>query len=514
MQRHDVIVVGAGHNGLVCGAYLARSGRKVLILEASQSPGGFAAFRTFHPGYRVAIAHTVGHFSRTVAVELDLARHGYAEQQPALSTLALGSGGQALVVERGAIGGAGDENRAACESYFGTMQKFADALRPFWHRAMPRLQPGDLGSGLELARIAWRLRRLGRDDMREFLRVVSLPMRDLLDERFSGDLLKAALSWDGIIGSNMAPRSPNNAVLGLLYRMSEGVPRMHTTLVSGTTGLIGALCGAATASGAEIRCNASVKSVLVEGGRDGLAARGVELANGETLSADIVVSAVDPKATFLRLVGQRNLEIGFSGRIRRIRSQGLVGKLHLALRDLPTIGGLARPDGRLILAESMDAIEWAHDDAKYGRCPDHPVLEVVLPSLRDPALAPRGHHVLSAHVLYVPYRLRGGWTGEARDCMRERSIDAIARHAPGIRASIVHAEFLTPADLEQRTGASGGHWHHGEFALDQLLMMRPTYGAAQYATPLANLYLCGAGTHPAGDLTGIPGHNAARRILQ
>ncbi len=514
MQQYDSIVVGAGHNGLVCAAYLARSGRKVLILEAADAPGGLAAIHPFHPGYRVAVAHSVGHFSRNVADELGLARHGFAPDQAALPTIALGPGAKSVVLTEGTLIGASDEDREDYASYRGLMQKFATALRPFWHKTMPRLEPGNFRSGIALAQIAFRLRRLGTADMREFLRIASLPMRDLLDERFSDDLLKAALCWDGIIGSKMAPRSPNNAVLALLYRMSEGAERMHTPLFSGSGGLVDALCGAAKVAGAEIRCNSPVARILVESGRGGLSARGVQLASGDMLAANVVVSAVDPKTTFLRLVGPRHLEIGFSSRIRRVRAQGLVAKLHLALDGLPAVGNLDRPDGRLILAASMDAIERAYDDAKYGNCPEEPVLEVVIPSLRDPALAPPGHHVLSAHVLYVPYRLRGGWTEEAYGRLRERSIDVIARHAPGIRERIVHAEVLTPADLELRCGTAGGHWHHGEFALDQLLMMRPTYGAAQYATPVTNLYLCGAGSHPAGDLTGIPGHNAARHILQ
>jgi len=192
----------------------------------------------------------------------------------------------------------------------------------------------------------------------------------------------------------------------------------------------------------------------------------------------------------------------------------MVAKLHLALSDLPAFTGLDRPDGRMIIAPSLDAMEFAFDDAKYGDCPEHPVMEVVIPSLRNPGLAPEGQHVLSAHLMYVPYQLKGGWTATAREILCERAIDTLEQYAPRIREHIVHREVLTPLDLEQQFHVTGGHWHHTEMALDQLLMMRPTYEAAQYSTPLPGLYLCGAGSHPGGDIMGGPGHNAAREILR
>jgi len=514
LQRYDAIVIGAGHNGLVCATYLARSGRNVLILEAADAPGGLAAFREFHSGFRVAVAHTIGHFSRKVADELDLVRHGFDPDGETLPIMALsGRPERPVVVASDELHAVDEINRDAYARYLGLMQKFAAALRPFWHRAIPRLADGNISSGLAFAHIALRLRRLGKKELREFLRVVSLPMRDLLDEHFSDERLKAALCWDGIIGSKMAPRSPNNAVLTRLFRMADGAAQDRALLSSSPGGLVGALCQAANEAGAEIRCSSRVDHIQIDRSPDGLAARGVLLASGEHIAADLVVSAADPKRTFLGLVGTRHLEIGFSNRIRRIRCEGLVGKLHLALDGLPKFEGLDHCDGRLILAPSMEAIERAYDEAKYGNCPDNPVMEAVIPSLRDASLAKPGSHVLSAHVTYVPFRLKGGWTDSARSQVLHRLIEVLAVHAPAIRQQIVHAEFLTPADLETRFGLTGGHWHHGEFALDQLLMMRPTYGAAQYATPIPGLYLCSAGCHPGGDLTGIPGHNAARRIL-
>jgi phytoene dehydrogenase-like protein len=278
--------------------------------------------------------------------------------------------------------------------------------------------------------------------------------------------------------------------------------------------LIEALHAAARAYGAEIRTATAVERILVQAADGTLVAHGVQLASGNRIEADRVVSSADPQTTFFRLVGIENLEIEFTNRIRRLRCDGYVAKLHLALGDLPRFTGLDKPSGRMIIAPEMDSIEFAFDDAKYGECSQQPVMEIVIPSLNDASLAPAGQHVLSAHVMYAPYRLKGGWDDAARDSFRERVIDTIARYAPDLREQIVYSELLTPPDLERNYKISGGHWHHTEFALDQSLMMRPTYEAAQYATPLSGLYLCGAGCHPGGDLSGGPGHNAAHEILR
>jgi phytoene dehydrogenase-like protein len=364
------------------------------------------------------------------------------------------------------------------------------------------------------AKIGLKLRLIGKKDMREFLRVASLPARDLMDENFDSDLLKTVLSWDGLVGARLAPRSPNGAILAMLYRMSGASKGEHTMPVGGVAGLVSALCQAAESAGAEIRNNAAVDRILIEGSEDGLQTRGVQLADGERLEADRVISATDPKRTFLNMVGVENLDIGFTNRIRRLRCDGYVAKLHLALKGEPKFRGLERADSRMIVAPNLDAMEFAYDHAKYGECPDKPVMEVVVPSMHDASLAPPGQHVLSAHVMYVPYSLKGGWTDAARDQMLQRSIDTLSEYAPGIREQILHSEFLTPADLEQRYNVTGGHWHHAELAMDQMLMMRPTYEAAQYRTPVPGLFLCSAGCHPGGGLMGAAGYNAAREILR
>ncbi len=513
-QDYDTIIIGAGHNGLVCAAYLARQGQHVLVLEAADSVGGLAVTREFHPGFKASIAHTVSQFSEKIAADLSLAQHGYSNGGAPLAHIGLNPDGNHVVVDAGAVSGVTQNDSDSYHSYKQQLEKFAAALAPFWMKTMPRIGNNSLSELMTFAQLGLKLRLLGRDDMREFLRVAALPLRDLMDENFDDQTLKAILCWDGLVGSRMAPRSPNNSVFALLYGMCGKHRGGHCIPTGGVDSLISALLAAATTAGAEVRTGQKVARIQIDASEKGLRASGVLLANGEKISSARVVSATDPQRTFLQLVGVENLEIEFSNRIRRLRCDGYVAKLHLALRDLPHFTGLDRPDGRMIIAENMDAIEFAFDDAKYGESSSKPVLEMVIPSLHESSMAPANQHVLSAHVMYVPYKLKGGWTEQARSAIYERTIDAIARYAPDIRQHIIHGEFLTPADLEQQCRVTGGHWHHAEFALDQILMMRPTFEAAQYRTPIPGLFLCSAGCHPGGGLMGGAGHNAAREILR
>ena len=514
MDRYDSIIIGAGHNGLVCAAYLARSGQRVLVLEAANAAGGLGANREFHPGFYASVAHSVSHFSSKIANDLNLAAHGSEKTSDSLPTIGLSSEREHVIVHQGSVSGTDAVDADAYLKYSQLMHRFAAVLSPSWLKKMPRIGSTDMSDLLTFGRLGLNLRMLGKKDMQEFLRVASLPARDLMDEYFDNEVLKATLSWDGLIGAKLAPRSPNSAVLAMLYRMAGDSRGAHAIPAGGVNGLIEALSGSATASGAEIRCSTKVGRVLIDGTSDGLIAKGVQLADGDDIAADRVISATDPQRTFLNLVGVENLDIGFTNRIRRLRCEGYVAKLHLALDDLPEFDGLERPDGRMIIAPDMDAIEFAFDDAKYGECSAKPVMEVVLPSLHDASLAADGKHVLSAHVMYVPHKLKGGWANVARDQICERAIDTIAEYAPRIREQIIHAEFLTPFDLAKDYRVTGGHWHHTEFTMDQMLMMRPTYEAAQYSTPIPGLFLCGAGSHPGGDITGAAGHNAAREILR
>ena len=514
MPVYDSIIIGAGHNGLVCAAYLAQSGQRVLLLESADAPGGLGAIREFHPGFHASVAHSLSHFSKKIADDLQLASHDFETTSNTLPTVGLNTDQEHVLLHQGALSGSCAEDVNAYQAYSRLMRRFADMLKPFWLKTMPRIGGSNLADLMTFAHIGLNIRRVGKKDMQEFLRVVSLPARDLMDEYFDSDVLKAMLSWDGLIGSKLAPRSPNSAVLAMLYRMDGESSGAHSIPAGGVNSLIRALSQSAETSGTEIRYAATVSRILISGGIDGLAVKGVQLADGEKIEANRVISATDPKRTFLDLVGVEHLDIGFTNRIRRLRCDGYVAKLHLALNDLPEFDGLERADGRIIIAPDLDAIEFAFDDAKHGELPAKPVMEIIIPSVHDASLAPAGQHVLSAHVMYVPYRLKGGWTVAARDQICERAIDTIAGYAPRIREQIIHREFLTPADLEQNYRVTGGHWHHTELAMDQMLMMRPTYEAAQYGTPIPGLFLCGAGCHPAGDITGAAGHNAAREILR
>jgi phytoene dehydrogenase-like protein len=514
VDQYDSIIIGAGHNGLVCAAYLARSGQSVLVLEASDRPGGLAAEREFHPDFRTSVAHSVSHFSRKVADDLKLSSFGFQEQSTSLPTIGLSIDNRHVVVNNSSLSGTGSEDADAYRAYSGLMHRFADVLKPFWLKTMPRIGSAGMSDLLTFGHLGLNIRTLGKKDMREFMRIATLPARDLVDEYFDNDLLKATLCWDGLIGSNRAPRSPNGAVLAMLYRMTGECRGMHSIPAGGIKGLIDALSAAAVAAGAEIRCSAAVGRVQIEGSADGLLATGVQLTNGNKIAADRVISATDPRRTFLDMVGVEHLEIGFTNRIQRLRCAGHVAKLHLALDGVPEFNGLEAADGRMIIAPDMDTIEFAFDAAKHGECPTQPVMEIVVPSLHETSLAPAGKHVLSAHVMYVPHRLKGGWTDAARALITERAIDTIAQYAPRVREQIIHRELLTPEDLEKNYRVTGGHWHHAEFAIDQMLMMRPTYEAAQYTTPIPGLFLCAAGSHPGGDLTGAAGHNAAQEILR
>jgi len=514
LNRYDSIIIGAGHNGLVCAAYLAQSGQRVLVLEAAEAAGGLAAAREFHPGFHASVAHSISHFSAKIADDLKLTSYGFETNAKTLPTIGLSSSNEHVVVQAGSITGTGPEDAKAYLEFSRLMQRFAKVLQPFWLKTMPRIGKTGMSDLLTLGRMGLNIRLLGRKDMREFIRIASLPARDLLDEHFDHDLLKATLSWDGLIGAKLAPRSPNAAVLLMLYRMAGESAGAHAVPAGGVNALVGSLCNSATAAGAEIRTGAAVSRIMIAGSSDGLVSKGVQLVDGEKIEADRVISATDPKRTFLKLVGVEHLDIGFTNRIRRLRCDGYVAKLHLALNDMPSFDGLEQAGGRMIIAPDMDAIEFAFDDAKYGELPGKPVLEIVLPSVHDASLAPAGQHVLSAHVMYVPYRLKGGWTDAARDLICERAIDAIAQYAPNIREQIIHQEFLTPLDLERDYRVTGGHWHHTEFAIDQMLMMRRTYEAAQYSTPIPGLFLCSAGCHPGGGIMGAAGHNAAREVLR
>ena len=513
MSTTDTIVIGGGHNGLICATLLAKAGQQVVLVEAAETLGGLAGQREFYTGFNASVAQTLYALPKAIIDALDLPRHGFVPSVDAMTTTALSLSEPPVRLTSSHISGACETDTAAFADYKKQLVTFSKALAPFWSKTMPRIGAAGLKDVLTFGQMGFNIRTMGKADMLEFFRVATLPMRDLVDEHFSGESLKAALCWDGLLGSQLAPRSPNQGVLTLLNRMAGHWQGEHSVPTGGMKNFLSALTSAATAAGVTIRTGTPVAQIVITPSEQGQHCSGVQLENGEVLTSERVVSSADPKTTFLDLVGPRHLEIEFSNRIRRLRSKGYVAKLHLALSELPKFTGLDSPSGRLILAPSMDTIEFAWDAAKYGELPDQPVMDVCLPTLTTPDAAPTGQHILSANVMYIPGELKGGWTDAARDNLTTQLISQLDSYAPGIENLVLGSELLTPHDLEQQFRVAGGHWHHVEPAIDQLLMMRPTYEAAQYATPIEGLYLCGSGSHPAGDISGNPGRNAAREIL-
>jgi phytoene dehydrogenase-like protein len=376
----------------------------------------------------------------------------------------------------------------------------------------PRLVWTTWRDAVDALRLPLDIRRLGRNDMREFLRVATMNVFDLLEDTFENPLLKGMLAADAVLGTNLGPRS-GHTVLSLLHRWRHSVSEHADACalpLGGMGSVTAAIANAARKAGADIRVSSPVACILMDGDR----AAGVKLESGEEIAASAVVSSADPKTTFLRLLGARNLEAEFARRITHYRTQGTAAKLHLALSDVPTFRGLAAAytAERLLVAPDLDYIDLAFNPCKYGEYSAWPVLEISVPTMSDSTLAPEGRHVLSAVVQYAPYDLAAGWDA-SRDAFRESVLDVLEEHAPGLRKLIIGAEVLTPLDIEREFRITGGHWHHGEITLDQYLMLRPVPGAAQYSTPVNGLYLCGAGSHPGGGVIGSAGRNAAQVIL-
>ena len=507
-DRYDAIVVGAGHNGLVCSALLAKAGKNVLVLEANDQVGGAAVTREFADGYSVsACAHLLYQLQPEVRKELGLSPK-LASQD--MTTIALADNGQHVRLSGDSVEGVSEQDAVSYAGFRKRMKRFSDLLRKYLNKPPPRLGTKNMQDLLTLGQLGFDIRRLGKEEMQEFLRLIGMNIHDEVDERFENALLKGAISFDAVLGTHLGPRSPNT-ILTYLYRLAGDHGR--TAVPQGGMGSVSEdLAHAARSAGVTIRTKMPVRRIIVENGR----ATGVETGGGERFDSYTVISNADPKRTIMSLVGARHVETGFTRRIHHLRSRGNAAKVHLALDGLPTIAGLSKKDfaERIVIAPDEHYVERAFNPAKYGESSPQPVVEMTFPSFRDESLAPTGKHVLSAVVQYAPYALKGGWDDAARDTFMRSVVDTIARYAPDVEQRITASELLTPADIEREFHITGGHWHHGELTLDQFLFVRPVSGAAQYRMPVAGLYLCGAGVHPGGGVSGAAGRNAARAILR
>lgn len=524
---YDAIVVGGGHNGLTCAAYLARAGLRTLVLERREQVGGALAESVLAPGVRApALAHTVGRLKASVTRELELHRHGLALVQPAVRVVAPQLEGPALALwgdtrrTAEALRAWSPADASAYPAFDARVRTFAGFMSRLASQTPPDLRHPTLTDALAGLRLGSGFRGLGREDGRALLRVLPMAVADFVAESFESDALRALIASRGIQYAALGPWSAGTAQVLLADSVGGGgAPGQTVFARGGPVRLARALASAAESFGAEMRTGAEVAAVRSMEGRS----VGVTLASGEDIDARVVVSGVDPKRTLLRLLDPMVLGPSLTWRAGNLRLGGVVAKVNLALAGLPVFGGVPAEDGerllrgRIVIAPGIDALERAFDASKYGRLSDEPYLEATIPTLVDPSLIDEGtagvRHVMSILVQYAPYHLREGSWDEQREALGDTVMAQLERYAPGIGALVVARQVLTPLDLERDYGLTEGHPLHGEPGLDQFFAWRPLLGHARYRLPLDGLYLCGSGAHPGGGVTAIPGRNAAREVI-
>jgi len=520
-MNYDVILIGGGHNGLVCAAYLARAGRKVLVLERRHVLGGAAVTEEIYPGFKYSVCSYVVSLLRPEIIrELELPKHGL-EILPLDGTFTPMPTGDFLwrvndhARTRREIARHSRLDAEAYEEYGKAMVDMGRFVKPILTMTPPdptSLDPRGLAG---LLSIAQRFRALSDADKYNQIQLMTMSAIDFLDQWFETDVLKATMAASGIIGTFLGVRSPGTAYVLLHHYMGEidGAFRSWGLSRGGTGAISLAIADAAREAGAEIRTEAAVSRILVSKGT----AAGVVLDNGDEIRGGIVVSSVDPNLTFLRMVGADQLPEDFVEDVRRYKFRGSSGKVNLALDALPDFtclpGAGSHLRGAISISPAVDYMERAYDDAKYGRYSQQPYIDIVIPSLTDPSVAPPGKHVMSCFVQYAPYHLKDGSWDDHREAFGDTVINTIAGYAPNMKNIILHRQVLTPLDLEREFGLTEGNIFQGELTLEQLFFLRPAPGWAQYRTPIRNLYMCGAATHPGGGIMGAPGRNAARCIL-
>ncbi len=528
-NAYDAVVIGAGHNGLVAAAYLARAGLKVLVLERRAIIGGAAATQEIFPGWHADTgAVDAGLFLPEIVTELRLENYGLQFiESPALvfSPCADGAG---LTLWRDPLKAQAEIARfsqADAEKYpafLRQVSQVAGILRLIMTSTPPAIPDYRYTELLPWLRVALQVKRLGDREMMAFLRILPMPVKDFLDEWFESPQLKAALGMSAVTGSMQGPQASGTAFMFLYQAVNAGQAGFRASrFVRGGAGQLSqALAAAAQQYGAEICTGLGAGKVILEGQR----AAAVLLEDGSRVQARAIVSNANPRHTFFELVGASHLPVRFVREVKNIKFRGSTARINLALSALPRFDHLAmhstQPDGNaelsghILLCPDLDVLERAYDDAKYGRVSEQPCLDLVIPSLLDDSLAPAGQHLMSIDVRYAPYHLQTGSWGDQGEGLYERVMRTLEVYVPGIRELVLQRQVLTPLDLERQYGLPEGSIYHGQMGLDQLLFMRPVAGYGQYATPLENLFLCGAGTHPGGGLSGTPGYNAARQILK
>jgi phytoene dehydrogenase-like protein len=525
-SQDRVVIIGAGHNGLIAAFYLAKAGLRPLVLERREVVGGSCVTEEFHPGFRCStLAHSAGPLLPKVARDLDLERHGLSFVRPEVRAFAPSPDGRSFCIYDDAARTADGlkklsaRDAAKYSEFRESFERIGRVLAPLMTRTPPPVDTPTLGDLWNLGKLGKDFRGLGKKDAYRLLRWGPMAVADLVAEWFETELLRAAVAARGIYGALAGPWSAGTS-LGLLVQAAfDGQAVAPASFVSGGMGaLTRALAEASKSAGAEIRTGAGVERVMVKDGR----AAGVVLEGGEEIPARAVVSNADPRATFLRLVEPSELGPDFLTKVRNYRSTGAVAKVNLALDALPSFEALknaggdsvAELSGRIHIGPDIDYLEHAFDAAKYGDFSHAPYLDITIPTLAAPSLAPEGKHVMSVHVQFAPYKLKEGDWDSRRDELADTVVETLSAYAPNLSDLILQRRVITPLDLEREFGLSGGHIHHGEMSLDQFYAFRPVIGWARYRTPIRNLYLCGAGTHPGGGVTGAPGANASREILK
>jgi phytoene dehydrogenase-like protein len=524
MTTYDIIIIGAGHNGLVAAYYLAKAGLKTLVLERRQIVGGGSITEEFHPGFRCStLAGSPGPLLPQVSKDFQLERRGVEFITPEVRLWAPNANGNSICIYEDAKRTAEElmkTNRADGERYpefISTFARIGRALTPMLTMTPPDIEDLSASEVWRLGKLGWAIRGLGKKDEYRLLRYGPMAVADLAAEWFETESLRALVAARGISGAFAGPWSAGTSAAVLLQAANGGNPFAPSTLVKGGMGeLTSALAQAATEAGAEIRTGAEVVRVQVKDGK----AVGVVLRNDEEIPAWAAVSGHDPGITLLELIYPEELEPSYRNHMQNYRAHGTVAKVQLALSALPQFIGLSascakeKLSGRIHIGPEIDYLERAFDAAKYGDISRQPYLDIRIPSLSDPTLAPEGAQVMSIHAQFAPYRLKDGDWNARREELGDIVVNALSDYAPNLRELIVGRQVITPLDLEQTYGLRKGHIHHGEQSLDQFFAFRPLIGWAQYRTPIRGLYLCSAGTHPGGGITGGPGANAAREITK